>query len=82
MLKRLNDIGYGSDRQLELDLVINPEGIFFPKSNPHCARIIIKAKRTCYVEKRQRLRRTRGSLKEELHRMGVATKLSARALCV
>jgi hypothetical protein len=26
VLKRLNDIGYGLDPQIELDLAINPEG--------------------------------------------------------
>lgn len=30
VLKRLNDIGYGLDPQLELDLVVNPEGAFLP----------------------------------------------------
>ncbi len=30
ILKRLNDVGYGLDPSLELDLVFNPEGAFLP----------------------------------------------------
>ena len=30
VLKRLNDVGYGLDPRLELDLVFNPEGAFLP----------------------------------------------------